>query len=151
MEDQGIGQCQFGWIHHNLIGIVDRSIDGDTPGFVMNYAFAVFTSSLCAVSVAVIPSGGTVTGRHRTNLSVLDQAVPRWVEARGILLRSHGPTVPNGGAVEVVTCACDLRHLAWLIGPGRPVRRLLRDFAWACLRLGIGRHPRGNCALAEEL
>ena len=72
MEDEGIGQCQLGWIHYNLVGVIDRSIDGDTPGFVMNDAFAVFTSGLCAVSVAVIPGGGTVTGRHRTYLPALD-------------------------------------------------------------------------------
>lgn len=54
VKHNGVSDGQLVRIGHNLTGIMDNSIDRQTPGLVVDNAFAMLTGRLGAVPVAVI-------------------------------------------------------------------------------------------------
>ena len=60
VEDQGVSRRQFAWVRDNLIGVIDRGIERDTPRLVAHDSFTVLASGICRVAVAAKCGGWDV-------------------------------------------------------------------------------------------
>ena len=53
MEYEAVSYRQFAWIRKDLVGVINRGMQRDTPGLMPNDAFAIFACGLRVVAVTV--------------------------------------------------------------------------------------------------